>query len=98
MKDEAKPKLKRGGKRPGAGRKKGATNLVPREVKEMIVNTLHNAGGEEYLLNIAKNDPKTFCGLIGRVIPLQHANDPDNPFEFNQDIIIRLTGPNGADD
>lgn len=83
--------MPRGGKRPGAGRKKGATNLVPREVKEMIVNTLHKAGGEKYLLKIAQEDPKTFCGLIGRVIPLQHEGSDENPLQVITKI--KLCGP-----
>jgi len=84
--------LKRGGKRPGAGRKKGATNLLPREVKQMVVNALSQAGGEDYLLNIAKTDPKTFCALIGRVIPLQHEGSDENPLNIAHTIKLVAGG------
>jgi len=90
-----------GGKRQGAGRKPEALTIVTRELKETIMHALdasHKDGGFGYLKEVAKKDHKTFCALLGRILPLQHANDPDNPFEPGQNITIRLTGPNGADD
>lgn len=59
----------RGGKRPGAGRPKGATNGGSRELKAIILNALDDAGGQEYLLTLAREDRKTFCQLLGRVLP-----------------------------
>jgi len=31
------------------------------------------AGGEDYLLTVAKDDPKTFVSLLGRVLPTEIA-------------------------
>lgn len=89
--------MPRGGPRAGAGRPKGAANLVPRELKEMIVNTLHKAGGEEYLLKVATEDPKTFCGLIGRVLPLTVAGDPDEPLNVVTTIELVAKASEGHD-
>ncbi len=41
------------------------------------------AGGETYLLTLAKTDPKTFAMLLGRVLPLTVAGDKENPVNVN---------------
>ena len=53
------------------GRTKGVPNKNTAAVKDAIVEAFELAGGVQYLLNIAQTDPKTFCQLIGKVIPLQ---------------------------
>lgn len=58
---------------PPGGSRKGVPNKVTREVKEMILEALDNAGGSAYLERCAK-DPKTasaFLTLVGKVLPLQ---------------------------
>lgn len=69
----------------GKGRKVGATNKVTRELKEMILEALDNAGGAEYLERKA-NDPKTaaaFLGLIGKVLPMTvQGPNPDGSHTF----------------
>ncbi|MCK5374144.1 MAG: hypothetical protein KAJ40_02560 [Alphaproteobacteria bacterium] len=61
-------KLKKGRKKTG-GRKKGTPNKTTTTVKEAIMNAFDKLGGEEYLVDIAKQDHKTFCSLLGRVLP-----------------------------
>jgi len=61
-------KLKKGRKKTG-GRKKGTPNKVTSSVKEAIMNAFDKVGGEEYLMEVAKNDHRTFCSLLGRVLP-----------------------------
>lgn len=53
----------------GNGRPKGATNKVTRELKEMILGALDDAGGQAYLLAQAKANPQAFLTLIGKVLP-----------------------------
>lgn len=53
------------------GRQKGVPNKTTAAIKEAVIEAFNRAGGVEYLLNVARDDPKTFCGLIGKVIPLQ---------------------------
>ena len=55
----------------GKGRKPGVPNAVTREVKAAILNAFETVGGEAYLVRVAKKDHKTFCALLGRVLPLQ---------------------------
>lgn len=53
------------------GRPKGAQNKVTRAVKDAVQDAFDELGGAQYLLQVARDDPKTFCGLLGRVIPTQ---------------------------
>lgn len=60
------------GKRFG-GRQKGTPNKVSASVKDAIIKAFDKAGGASYLLKIAKNDPRTFCALLGRIVPTEIA-------------------------
>lgn len=69
----------KGGKRAGAGRKAGVPNKLTREVKQMILDALEQAGGVTYLTKQATANPTAFLTLLGKVLPLQVTGDPDNP-------------------
>jgi hypothetical protein len=75
--NEAKPSppRKRGGKRPGAGRKKGVPNKLTANVKAAIMAAFAAAGGKDYLVKVAKTDPRTFCTLLGKLLPTQVTGD-----------------------
>lgn len=67
----ADTKFKKGHRSPG--RPKGSENKVTSDLKAMIQEALHNAGGAEYLTARA-NDPRTasaFLSLLGKVLPMQ---------------------------
>ena len=67
----------------GPGRPKGVPNKNTAAIKDMILEALHGAGGVDYLQDRAK-DPRTaaaFLGLVGKVLPMQIAGDPDNPLQ-----------------
>lgn len=68
-----------GGARPGAGRPAGVPNKIHADVKAGILEAFERAGGPEYLHKIAMDDPRTFCGLLGKVLPMQVVGDPDRP-------------------
>lgn len=53
----------------GRGRPKGAPNKTTKALKEMILGALDDAGGQEYLLKQAKENPSAFMALIGKVLP-----------------------------
>lgn len=66
------------------GSRKGIPNKVTRQLKEMILEALDNAGGVAYLEKRA-NDPRTasaFLSLVGKVLPMTVAGDPENPVRF----------------
>jgi hypothetical protein len=62
---------------PGPGRKKGVPNKVTGQLKEMILKALDDAGGAAYLLEQAKGNPNAFLTLVGKVLPMTIAGDPD---------------------
>lgn len=53
------------------GRQKGTPNKVNAAVKDAIINAFDTVGGESYLVKVANTDPKTFCTLLGKVLPMQ---------------------------
>ena len=55
------------------GRKKGVPNKTTVAVKDAILQAFDSVGGEKYLVQVAENDPKTFCTLLGRVLPSEIA-------------------------
>ena len=65
------------------GKPKGAVNKNTKELKEMILAALSEAGGVEYLVDKA-NDPRTasaFLSLIGKVLPMQVTGANGGPVE-----------------
>lgn len=64
------------------GRRKGTPNKVTAQVKEAIEAAFTRAGGVEYLVGVAKEQPQVFCTLLGRVLPLQVTGDPEHPVEM----------------
>lgn len=64
---------KKFGNLPGAGpgRPKGKGNKTTQAVKDMITAALDKAGGVDYLVTQASENPKAFLALVGRVLPLQ---------------------------
>lgn len=58
-------------------------NKATKQLKDMILTALDNAGGASYLERRA-NDPRTasaFLALIGKVLPMTVIGDPDNPLQ-----------------
>lgn len=53
------------------GRVKGTPNKVTADVRQMVLEALSMAGGAEYLLNQAFENPAAFMTLVGKVLPLQ---------------------------
>ena len=70
------------GSKPGerrGGRKAGTPNKVTKALKDMILGALDDAGGQEYLVKQADENPTAFLTLVGKVLPLQVAGDADSP-------------------
>jgi hypothetical protein len=78
-----------GGKRPGAGRPKGALNRDGADIRAMVIGALDKVGGLDYLAARAIDSPSAFLTLVGKVLPLQLHGDPDHPVQF----VIRGPSP-----
>lgn len=55
----------------GKGRQKGVVNKVTRELRTMVLEALEGAGGVDYLIARAEDQPAAFLSLVGKVLPLQ---------------------------
>jgi len=60
-----------GGRRKGAGRKKGVPNKNTTLLKDAIMCAFDEVGGQEYLQTLAIENPTVFAQLLGKVLPLQ---------------------------
>ena len=82
------PGFKRGHKT--GGRKKGTPNKLNADLKGMILGALSNVGGVQYLEEQAAQNPGPFLALVGKVLPMTVAGDPDNPVKT--EIVIHWGG------
>jgi hypothetical protein len=57
----------------GAGRTKGSPNKLTADVKAANMAAVDEIGGKDYLKTIAKSYPRTFCTLLGKILPTQVA-------------------------
>jgi hypothetical protein len=46
-------------------------------VKAAIMAAFDQVGGAEYLKNVAQTDPRTFCTLLGKILPTQVTGDAE---------------------
>lgn len=61
--------------KPGPGRPKGVPNKQTTALKEMILTALGDAGGIDYLVTQARDNPNAFMTLVGKVLPLDVNNN-----------------------
>lgn len=71
-------------------RPKGSPNKIPRALKEMILASLQEAGGQAYLTRQARENPSGYLTLIGKVLPLTIQGDKDNPLEHRVTTVERV--------
>ena len=84
---------KHGGRRSGAGRKKGVPNKLTADVKAAIMQAFNEVGAAEYLRKLARSDPRTFCTLLGKVLPTQVTADSNNPIHAIDRIEVAVIDP-----
>ena len=53
------------------GRQRGTPNKTSAAVKDAISSAFEEVGGKDYLVQIARSDPKVFCSLLAKLIPGQ---------------------------
>lgn len=51
------------------GRKKGTPNKTPAVLKTALLEAFDKVGGVEYLVAVAKDDPKSFLAILGKLVP-----------------------------
>ena len=61
------------------GRTKGTPNRVTSQVRELILAALDEAGGQDYLVRQARENPAVFLGLVGKILPRPSADEISGP-------------------
>lgn len=80
----------------GKGRQKGVPNKTTGMLKDMIMAALHDAGGHDYLVGQAHENPKAFLALVGRVLPMQvHGSGEDG--EIIHKVVREIVRPAHTD-
>jgi len=69
------------GHKPPGGSRKGSPNRITKALKEMILGALDDAGGQQYLVTQARDNPAAFLTLLGKVLPTTLAGDKENPLQ-----------------
>lgn len=85
------------GSKPGerrGGRQKGTPNKTTAILKDAVLGAFDAVGGQRYLETVARDDPKTFCTLLGKVLPTQITGDVNNPVA----LVVTTGVPRAAGD
>ena len=59
------------GNPPGVGRPKGTVNKVTQDIREAISAAFDKAGGVDYLVTQAQENPTAFMTLVGKIVPAE---------------------------
>lgn len=84
-----------GGKREGAGRKAGVPNKITGQLKDMILQALDQAGGIEYLVKQADQNPGAFMTLVGKVLPMQVTGEDGGDIKVTINKVVHSARDNG---
>jgi hypothetical protein len=85
-----------GGRRVGAGRKKGTPNKFTADLKEMILEAAERAGGRggavAYLERQANANPTAFLALLGRTLPREEKVEGNVGVNIVKEIMREIDG------
>jgi hypothetical protein len=74
------------------GRKVGTPNKVSGKLKDAIIDAAEKAGDKGgivgYLEAQARANPGPFLALLGKVLPMQVAGDPDAPINHKVEVVF----------
>lgn len=66
----------------GMGRPVGVPNKITKQLKDMILEALNNAGGVDYLTTQAHENPKAFLPLLAKILPYQVTGEGGKPISL----------------
>ena len=77
----------------GKGRPRGRRNKTTKAVKEAILAAFEEVGAATYLATVAREDPRTFCALLGKVIQLQVKGEVAGTLGLIPTIVVKADEP-----
>lgn len=78
------------------GRQKGTPNKDNAAIKGMIEQALTKAGGVNYLVRQASENPTAFMGLVGKVLPMQVNHGDNEGGKLEGFKVVLVTGAGGS--
>ncbi len=75
------------GQKKTGGRKKGSLNKTTAEVKQMLLGSLNQLGGEKFFVKLGKEHPAVYASLLGKLIPREVVAEVNNSDALIQRIL-----------
>tara|TARA_R110000737_G_C14282504_1_gene432531 strand:+ start:125 stop:472 length:348 start_codon:yes stop_codon:yes gene_type:complete len=66
------------------GRKKGSTNKITKDMREILMVSFQKAGGVDYLVKQSVESPVAYLGLLGKIVPSQVAVSVSHSLDLGQ--------------
>lgn len=78
------------------GRKKGTPNKMTKSVKDALLGAFDELGGKDYLIEVGREDPKTLCTLLAKIIPAEISAKLDGQATIM--VVTGIDSPPGTDE
>ena len=76
----------------GKGRRKGVPNRTTAALKVALLEAFDEAGGVDWLVQLAKSEPRIFVSLLSKLVPQEQADADD------KEMVITVVGGFTNDD
>ena len=77
-------------------RPKGSPNVLTKTIREGVFEAFAELGGKEWLKGLAKDDPRSFAGLLAKAMPPQVEGSGGGPVVVQ--IVTAVPDPVPVDD
>jgi len=82
-----------GKRRKRGGSRKGIPNKLTADVRALVITALERAGGVDYLVQQAHDNPPAFLALVAKIIPKEITGPGGGPLQTNVRIRVSWTDP-----
>lgn len=73
------------------GRKKGTPNRFTTTIRQAIIASFHEVGGQKWLVKLAKSDPKSYAQLLGKAMPTEISGVDGAPIALEASVGLDLS-------
>lgn len=74
------------------GRKKGVPNKFSAQAKTLVLEALAEVGGKDWLVALAREEPRAFAALVQKLVPQEIAAKVDSDFTLVLNVDRRARG------